>query len=341
VSVIYGGAGNDRIYENGHGKTYVYGQGDNDQIITVGGGGDVVYGGSGLDTLWVDSSDRLSDADAAEKSARSVHVIKAFLQSKSRPAQPVSLDIAGQNIIDPVSDFGYTNNFAQQPLFNGGPHYDDIAQGAVGDCYFMTGISALADTNPGLITQAITELGDGTYAVRFYRKGRETYVRVDAQLPTVGDHPAYARLGRNGGALWVALVEKAFAQFRTGQNSYASVADGWMDEAYAALTGASARSIGVTEMSADELAQTMAAGLAAHHAVAVSTAEAINPVLGNHTYGIHEVHQDAGSGEWYVTVYNPWGIDGQPWDDNANDGLLTFTAAEFQQRFEIVQVCNA
>ena len=55
-------------------------------------------------------------------------------------------------------------------------------------------------------------------AVRFYRDTTEHYYRIDAELPA---GPAYARLTPDG-ELWVALLEKAFAQFRYGQNSYAS-----------------------------------------------------------------------------------------------------------------------
>jgi hypothetical protein len=181
-------------------------------------------------------------------------------------------------------------------------------------------------------------LGDGSYAVRFYQNSSEAYYRVDAQLPSNGGSPCYARLTPQG-ALWVALEEKAFAQARYSQNSYSSLAGGWMDEGYVAITGASFTAQS-TSGSADTLAQTMANSLAAGHAVtAASSSTSPAPIVGNHAYNVYNVYNQ--SGVWYVTVYNPWGFDGASWDSNSSDGLLTLTASQFQSCFTTVETCNA
>lgn len=60
----------------------------------------------------------------------------------------------------------------------------------------------------------IVSLGDGTYAVDFRPNGVDTYVRVDANLPTdSAGNPLYASLGRQN-SLWVALLEKAWTYQR-------------------------------------------------------------------------------------------------------------------------------
>jgi hypothetical protein len=340
VTVIYAGLGADQIYEGGLDTAYLYGQDGNDSIVSVGGMADYVFGGAGLDSLWTDSSDTMPDVESAETTAKSVHQITAFVQPTSDPAQAVSLEIAGQDIVDPTAGYAYTNNFVNRPLWADGPQYNDIKQGALGDCYFLAGLSALADTDPGLLQESITALGDGTYAVRFFSGTTEKYYRIDAQLPTSGSNPAYAKLTRNGDELWVPLLEKAFAQFRYGQNSYSSIAGGWMYEAYRAITAASYTSYSTTSRTADQLAQDMANALTAGHAVtAGSPSTSVWPIVGSHAYNVHAVTYE--NGVWYVTVYTPWGVDGNSYDSNYNDGLLKLTAADFQAAFGTVQVCNA
>lgn len=340
-TVVYGGTGNDTVYDNGSDVASLYGEDGDDLVVSIGGGADQVYGGTGLDSFWADSGDTLADADSAETAARSVHKVTAFVQPTTDPTQAVSLEIAGQDIVDPTATYAYSSTFVGKPLFADGPQYNDIRQGALGDCYFLASLSAIAQTDPGLIQQSITALGDGTYAVRFYSAGVEKYYRVDAQLPTSYSNPAYAKLTRNGGELWVALLEKAFAQFRKGTNSYPSIEAGSMSEGYKAIANAAYSSLGTTSLSADSLAQRMATELASGHAVtAGSLSSPTTPIVGSHAYEIHMVTQDATTGTWYVTVYNPWGTDGATWDSNSSDGLLMLTAADFQSRFSNVQICN-
>jgi hypothetical protein len=340
VTVIYAGLDGDRIYEAGPDTAYLYGEDGADSIVSVGGLADYVFGGPGVDSLWTDSSDGMPDVESAELTAKSVHQITAFVQPTTDPLKAVSLEIAGQDIVDPTAGYAYTDNFVSRPLWADGPQYNDIIQGGLGDCYFLAGLSALADTDPGLPQESITALGDGTYAVRFFSGTTEKYYRIDAQLPTSGSNPAYAKLTRNGGELWVPLLEKAFAQFRYGQNSYSSIEGGWMNEAYRAVTGASYTSFSTTSRSADQLAQDMANALAAGHAVtAGSPPTSVWPIVGSHAYNVHCVTYE--NGAWYVTVYNPWGVDGANYDTNSGDGLLKLTAAQFQAAYSTVEICNA
>lgn len=335
-TVVYAGAGTDAVYENGADKSFVYGQDGDDLLVAVGGGSDAVDGGLGFDSFWVDSSDCVLNVEAAETAGANVHKISAFVAPTTAPAP--SLEIAGQDMLDPTAAYGYTNNFVNQPLWTDGPQFNDIRQGAAGDCYLLAALSSLAETDPNWIRQSVTGLGDGTYAVRFLKSGVENYYRIDAQLPTYGSSPAYANLTPSG-ELWVSLVEKAFAQFRSGLNSYASIDGGWMSEGYAAITGASYSSISTGTQTASTLAQNMANALAAGHAVAAGSSTGVAPIVGGHAYSVQSVQQIGGV--WYVSVYNPWGVDGMAYDSNPNDGLLLLTIDQFQAAFVTVQICNA
>jgi hypothetical protein len=332
---VHAGDGDDSVFAAGTGKATVYGDAGDDLLVTVGGGADTANGGAGLDSFWVDSSDTVADAAAAETAAASLHRITRFYQPTSDPAKAVSLEIAGQDIVDPTAGYTY-RSYASGPLFTDGPEYTDIRQGAVGDCYFMASLASLAQTDPAALRQMIAPMGDGTYAVRFYSNGQANYVRVDASLPAFGSTPAYARLTPDG-ELWVALAEKAYAQFRYGDNSYDSLSGGWMEPVYYAVTGAATGSMYTT---ATGIADTMAGYLSAGHALtAASRSNPSGPAVGNHAYMIKAV--ETVGGQSYVTVYNPWGFDGKSWDSNSSDGLLKMDLATFRQDYFAVSYCMA
>jgi len=336
---IYAGAGDDAVFEAGGGSSAIDAGGGDDLIVSVGGGSDSLLGGAGFDSFWLDSSDSVGDASAAETAANSVHSITEFYQpytSVPGAAQYVSLEIAGQDLTDPTptSYASGWSNFAHVPLFVDGPQYNDIRQGAVGDCYYLAVLAGLAESDPTIIRQMITPFGDGTYGVRFFNNGQEVYLRVDADLPvnSVGSL-VYARKGQDG-ELWVPLAEKAYAYFRYGQNSYASISGGWMTTVFRQITGGWTNTR-FTGGSAVDLYNYFSGHLSQGHAVTLgSNYNAQSPIMGSHAYTVISVHT---SGQQrYVTVYNTWGWDGASWDSNRYDGVLTLSIQQIQENFSAV-----
>lgn len=331
--VVYGGGGDDAVYENSQAAAAIHGQNGDDLLVTVGGGADELYGGAGVDGFWFDSADSAGDVEAAETQIAAVHEIAEFTQPT--PEAGVSLEIAGQDLPDPAAGVAY-NDFSDRPLFVDGPEYDDIIQGSLGDCYYLAGLAALAWQDPQVIEQAITELGDGTYAVRFYRASVEYYYRIDAELP---GYPSFTRLTPDG-ELWASLLEKAFAQHRYGDNSYYSLVGGGVYEAFRALSDAGQQNISCAYMEADAVAQQIADELAQGHAVtAGSKTTASSPIVALHGYMIHSAEQV--NGQWEITVYNVWGFDGGGSDGNPSDGLVKLTAEGFKARFSGFTTCKA
>jgi hypothetical protein len=204
----------------------------------------------------------------------------------------------------------------------------------------LASLASLAESDPQLIEQMIAPLGDGTFAVRFYDRGTPVYVRVDGDLPITGSGAlAYADLG-GGGELWVALAEKAYAHFRYGENSYGSLHGGWMSDVYYHTTAQAAiyRSTGAL---GEQLYAFVESQLAAGHALTLGSYYTASwPIVPSHAYMIKAVSVDE-SGQQYVTVYNPWGVDGRSWDDNYSDGLLTLTTAQVVQHFSAIVACYA
>ena len=76
--------------------------------------------------------------------------------------------------------------------------------------------------------------------------------------------------------------------------------------------------------SANSMAQYMAAQLAANHAVTAGTpGTSVIPIIPGHAYNVHSVSQDT-NGVWWITVYNPWGID----NGHPEAGLVWLTRSE-------------
>jgi hypothetical protein len=100
---------------------------------------------------------------------------------------------------------------------------NDVAQGALGDCYLMAGMIAVARANPEAIQNLIKDNGNGTYDVtlyirkNYYSKPTKVTKTVDSRLPMNGSSPLYAKTGdagEEGTEVWTSLIEKTVAQHK-------------------------------------------------------------------------------------------------------------------------------
>lgn len=351
---IMGGAGDDRIY-GGYGRDRILGGAGDDTIVTIGDSiRDRVSGDDGFDNFWTDvhRSEVITDASPEELTAGSVHRVTSFFMTPTaaaatsdddvvRPSEEdlitASRDLAGQDLPDPapIARWMSTANYGDRPLFSdAGPAPTDINQGGVGDCYFLATLASIAQQSPDLLRQAITELGDGTYAVRYHRDGLPVYIRVDADLTTYFAKPAYAELGAQQ-SLWVALMEKAYAFFRTGEGTYRSIVAGWMSEVFTAMGLPSNTIWWTTTQTPAELLTHLKVELDAGAAITWATWEipAGVPLVGLHAYSINAITLDDEGNPLTVTLRNPWGIDGGGNRDEFNDGLVTLTVAQMAGAF--------
>lgn len=230
---LYGENGEDAIY-GGSGDDWLSGGNNADTLVTIGGGFDNIFGDAGNDFFWVDTTDLLSDVTIAEGFggwANRVASFYALSYNGGATTIPVAKDLTIYDLPDPKPEMTgvHLENFADRPLFRaGGPDKEDVLQGSVGDCFILGPLSAVADATPDSIRKLIVDLDDGTYVVRQFRTaGTPEYVRVDADLWTDSTNkPVYAKLGLGEQALWVPIVEKAFAFFRNKDGDYASLNGG-------------------------------------------------------------------------------------------------------------------
>lgn len=122
-------------------------------------------------------------------------------------------------------------------MFVGTPSAEDILQGALGDCYFVSALAVVAmreELLRKLIVGQETNHEIGAYQVRLCIDGFWTIIVVDDFLP-VTEQGMLAFASGARGQMWPAIIEKAFAKVCHG---YAALSSGTCLEALQILTGA-------------------------------------------------------------------------------------------------------
>lgn len=124
---------------------------------------------------------------------------------------------------------------------------DDIAQGMLGNCYFLAALASCASAKDDhLLKDLIIEEGQdvGLYGVKFFVNGRWATVIVDDYFPCTQDangawQPIFAKSKTHDGSppeqveLWVMIFEKAWAKLH---GSYQATEGGWTEDALNYLT---------------------------------------------------------------------------------------------------------
>jgi hypothetical protein len=199
-------------------------------------------------------------------------------------------------------------------LFQNGISANDIKQGQVGDCYYLSTLASVANEKSSYIQNMFVDNGDGTFAVRFFNNGVADYVTVDKYLPTDSSgRLVYAGIGttasKSTNELWVALAEKAYAQLAESgwsrsssdsTNSYSAIEGGWMDAAMRQVTSLDTIDKSIASMSEKQLINLT-------NSNKLLTAGFVNGskygVVNNHAYTI--TAYNASTGKFFLR--NPWG----------------------------------
>lgn len=210
----------------------------------------------------------------------------------------------------------------------------DIRQGSLGDCWFMSSASALAEV-PGrlesvFVNDSNAQNSAGVYAVNFHALGLPTTIVVDDYLPVEKKYDGsysskYARLGDDN-SIWGAILEKAFAKF---MGNYAHIESGAVSLGVHYLNGSPFSYVDNASVSKSDLWTTLVNADQANDIINASTHKPPKKVTGtahdyqnarglsySHAYtvlGVTEV-----DGNKLVKMRNPWGAEKYegPWSDS-------------------------
>lgn len=267
-------------------------------------------------------------------------------------AARMGLELEGERKKDPKygrDDAEGYHTFAGVPFVEGRGdgreiHANDPRQGALGDCYVISAMIAIARTDPSKIRRMITDLGGGRYEVHLYDVGAfwtDSKQVVTARLPyTTNDdgslRPAYGRstdTRREGERtlleLWPSLIEKAYAQY---EGSYPGIESGFASSAMSFMTGADTDHDMIWPWTSSSWIQTrLSNALRDGHPVCVGTKSDVGDLgaelglVGGHAYVVWA--QEDGR----FRLYNPWG---------RRHPSRTLTASELRQLIRNVYVGN-
>ena len=252
-------------------------------------------------------------------------------------------------------------------VFKGGIEPNDIKQGQLGDCYFLSTLSALAEY-PKRISRLFPETeanAQGCYMVKMCDMGIWKEIIVDDLFPckNAKSGPIFTR--GNDSELWVLILEKAWAKL---YGSYAKIEAGLTREVLHDLTG------GPTEyfltqdddpekiwdaiLKADQagFAMTCGSGDLADGADLLTS----SGLVGSHAYTLLSaiiLHTSSGPRR-LVRLRNPWGEaewkgewsdESSVWTEelkkkagweNKNDGTFYMGYEDFCKYFTDIQICR-
>ena len=190
---------------------------------------------------------------------------------------------------------------------------DAVKQGGLGDCWFLSVISAMGEW-PDRVKAMIPNYSEarGIYEFKFWEDGRPVKVVIDDRIPTYSStstSPMFLRKPASG-ALWQMLMEKAGAKY---WGTYERMNGGLFEQAYYAMTGRASYSAYKTP-STDAFYNKMKAHEQDHDVMwsacfGGDLAKA-NKIVGGHAYALIGVKDftDGNNKQWKLAhVRNPWG----------------------------------
>lgn len=251
--------------------------------------------------------------------------------------------------------------FSNFLIFKDKIEVDDIKQGALGNCYFLSALAALCEF-PELIYQIFVtkEVSPyGYYEVVLFIDGEWQVVIVDDFFPVIKGTKEFKFSKPNGNELWVVLLEKAWAKINSG---YSNIIAGWPKDPFIALTGFASKMVLHSlyiDNKTDELWKLLQQADKNDNIMCVSTNDDINidsmGLVRNHAYTLIAAKEFKNLK--LVQIRNPWGFKewngrfsdtSKDWTDeikkhfnytNADDGTFYMSFEDFIKYFRRTDIC--
>ena len=195
-------------------------------------------------------------------------------------------------------------------VFHEGIAVEDIVQGKICDCYFLSVLGSLCKF-PQLIEKLFyfkEKTKEHIYGIYFYINGNKKLVLIDDYLPYVGvGFKQFAMSKSEENEIWVALIEKAWAKIN---GNYIRIGCGGSpNEVFDVLTEAYSEEVAVKPSVKEKLWKKLMEGEEKGFVMTAGTSGnddvedvGLSPGHAFTVLGIHEIN-----GERVIRLRNPWG----------------------------------
>jgi hypothetical protein len=225
------------------------------------------------------------------------------------------------------------------PLFmRHGPSPYDVRQGEVGSCWLLAAMAATAQQQPRMIREMFDRIDSKTYRVTFRDDAaRSVVVSTDVPFRWFASEPLYAAAR---GAMWVSLLEKAYAKAFVPAEGYDGIGGDHPRVALARLTGWPVRDYDIDgDLSSPDLQVEWDHLLAAFRRGAPMVAgsriaQVRADIVPMHAYAVTRIERDR-NGAAFVWLYDPEGSNAYP------NSELRLTFDEFVTYFYYVSIAQA
>ncbi|KAG2011180.1 calpain [Coprinopsis cinerea AmutBmut pab1-1] len=283
-----------------------------------------------------------------------------------------TLSSTRRSLLCPADTIRITDLWEHPKFFADHANPNDIRQGTLGDCWFLSALSTISGLK-GLVSKLCVARDEevGVYGFIFCKHGIWTPVIVDdllySQMPIYEnlrtreqqicrqDKDAYNAMARKGGEglffaksgydgeTWVPLIEKAFAKLH---GTYEALSGGQTAQALEDLTGGVNESWKIMdildtdrfweeELSKAGVDRFFDVSLARLTKNASQTYNTENLVF-RHAYSVLRARQVCG--RRFVVIRNPWGKTIAKWNGRWGDGSKEWTELGREEREEILRV---
>jgi hypothetical protein len=270
-------------------------------------------------------------------------------EESSIAAPGVECGDSAQGIKESCSKFNHWKTFQTVSTQLGRPYkiigaqgvsFDDINQGALGNCYFLAALASVVSQNPKIIENMFVDRhlwSEGIFKTKWLLQGKESIVSVDNMIPA-GDTDTYFTHGSPTGEWWPVVLSKTWAKIF---GSFKAVEGGVSSRVVSAITRAPSYSYKTADKTDKEIWELLVGCKTQKYPVYAGTGKVTSFGLASgHAYAVLDAFEDANYGK-VVKCYNPWGKDnyvgGIPNTVAVNGpkpGVFTMKLHEFTKAFE-------
>lgn len=174
------------------------------------------------------------------------------------PGYALREDLITTGLEKRVPDLAYESrqNTTLFPLFQGPPTIDDVQQVGLGDCYLLAAVLTIVRKEPDFFPSIMKDHGNGIVSVKLYdvddsnkenKKFTPKIIHIKKTAVVNTNYKTSLKGGYNQGALWVEMLEKAYAaggyrgttheKLPAKQTSWAEISGGFPRIALEIITG--------------------------------------------------------------------------------------------------------